>query len=1073
MLQESARLAATETSDLRIREQQLEYENNKLATKVSDLQAIEREGSQAARQIGELAAENETLLKRVHMIESEADEQRSALEDQLALTERISQLVKEKLSLEQKLEASEEKEAERAQNQTILMSRVTDLICENDSLRKKEAAKTEEGQSCLESLHKKLEFLSEVTAANEVLKSQNEALQSSLATLQDGQSSEISTLRSDLLKSNELVSVLEADLESVNESNRQLESEKTELREKTCELQAEFSDLKRESASEVASLQHQLSSNNINTQQYNELQVKFDALMIESAAKATALEEAENEVASLQRKLSSQDADAQQYEKELDELTSKHVQLQGKFDSLKTESSSRIAALSEESEAAKRNNEIVIALEGELESSNTKNQNLEEELSSLRQQLHTVTLDNANKACLVTSLKQKVDEFSDFARDNSNQRSQIDELTSKHAKLQDEFDTLKRESASEVASLQHQLSSNNINTQQYNELQVKFDALMIESAAKATALEEAENEVASLQRKLSSQDVKVQEYEKELDSLKTDSNTNLISQSEYKTLEDELVSIKTTNAAYEDEIRDLNTKLTTAEASKRQVESLKRLLEEKTSEEDLHTSVIKNLRRKIDLMEQRQTHSVRDQHGEKLRMLEVSAIEKDAIRNELRSQFETEINDIRSTLARERTESKEETNLLNLRIMELAKENAAFAKEREQHQKLVIEKELVDEQNRHLRSELGCLQKDIVADLVLLKEEADRKSLPTPVKEFKQNLQDSESTVPSPFSSNSSIEPHLMSSTASGSEPKSVSSPLVSELLIPLTDVTISPTTETVGKDLIESVYQSCDVDLILLHEGDVNDEVTAVHIEMISKLKQCENKLLAKYFGVVQSHKGLYAVAERPSGLVTLQQYAKRRRRSGNAFSAKEVTHLMICIAEALSMLHNKQVTHRDLSSFQVCVSSTPYITSSTAVVVRRFGLTRAPPLLEFTSPESVKTRSFSCQNDIWSLGVVFWEILTYSSCLAFTGSTQKEVEKEILSKTASGESIFPQPAGCPSLVWDVVSPCFEPERSRPNAEQVLTKLRSLKEIILSKPLSDIALPELLSVRPLSRDRS
>eukprot|EP01060_Flectonema_neradi_P014403 TRINITY_DN2109_c0_g2_i2.p1 TRINITY_DN2109_c0_g2~~TRINITY_DN2109_c0_g2_i2.p1 ORF type:complete len:1017 (+),score=260.56 TRINITY_DN2109_c0_g2_i2:427-3051(+) len=874
MLQESARLAATETSDLRIREQQLEYENNKLATKVSDLQAIEREGSQAARQIGELAAENETLLKRVHMIESEADEQRSALEDQLALTERISQLVKEKLSLEQKLEASEEKEAERAQNQTILMSRVTDLICENDSLRKKEAAKTEEGQSCLESLHKKLEFLSEVTAANEVLKSQNEALQSSLATLQDGQSSEISTLRSDLLKSNELVSVLEADLESVNESNRQLESEKTELREKTCELQAEFSDLK-------------------------------------------------------------------------------------------------------------------------------------------------------------------------------------------------------RESASEVASLQHQLSSNNINTQQYNELQVKFDALMIESAAKATALEEAENEVASLQRKLSSQDVKVQEYEKELDSLKTDSNTNLISQSEYKTLEDELVSIKTTNAAYEDEIRDLNTKLTTAEASKRQVESLKRLLEEKTSEEDLHTSVIKNLRRKIDLMEQRQTHSVRDQHGEKLRMLEVSAIEKDAIRNELRSQFETEINDIRSTLARERTESKEETNLLNLRIMELAKENAAFAKEREQHQKLVIEKELVDEQNRHLRSELGCLQKDIVADLVLLKEEADRKSLPTPVKEFKQNLQDSESTVPSPFSSNSSIEPHLMSSTASGSEPKSVSSPLVSELLIPLTDVTISPTTETVGKDLIESVYQSCDVDLILLHEGDVNDEVTAVHIEMISKLKQCENKLLAKYFGVVQSHKGLYAVAERPSGLVTLQQYAKRRRRSGNAFSAKEVTHLMICIAEALSMLHNKQVTHRDLSSFQVCVSSTPYITSSTAVVVRRFGLTRAPPLLEFTSPESVKTRSFSCQNDIWSLGVVFWEILTYSSCLAFTGSTQKEVEKEILSKTASGESIFPQPAGCPSLVWDVVSPCFEPERSRPNAEQVLTKLRSLKEIILSKPLSDIALPELLSVRPLSRDRS
>ena len=986
-LQGGARLAATETSDLRIREQQLEYDYEKLKLKLSDLQAIEREGSQAARQIGELAAENETLQKQVFRSETEVDETRSLLEDQHALTNRISQLMNVKIELQQKITEAEEKDRERGQNQHILMSRVTDLICENDNLCKKiESLESQQTNSttsdtALDSLHKKLEILSEMTATNELLKSDKTNLESKVSILQQ----EIINLEQQLqtTQHSQTDNSIESFIATADLKDSEIAAGKEEISCLLRELQNAQSD-KSDCEAQMASLQAELDSKNTT-------------------------------ITSLQQDVTSNKDDVTTLRRELElvkqEKNTIAIQLQDSERELNTDA------------------EQLEDLQHQLTTQQTS-------YKTLQDKLEIMALDNAAKAGQVNVLRKQISEG--VESNKISVEREMSEMKSESEQLSSELDVYK--------------NKNIILTQQLD----------------------------SLKQQLSDETQSDQEDVANQLSLYRQKNTSVID-----SLSQEVTSLQETNQNFITEIEELTTKLHQHSSLTRSNESLRRLLEEKESEEGLHTTVIKNLRRKIELMEQRQEKQITNQHDTKMKMLEITETEKQAIKDSLETDHQKRIAELLATMeseqktssetaekmknkieslelsqSRENLQNREQVGLLNKRVVDLAKENDLLIKERTAHNQLVVEKCTIDEENRKLRQEMNNFKKNIIADLQSLKEEADRKSLPTPIRDSKP-ITDTESTIISPCSSTDSYQVHLMPNDEVNYQNHS---------LIPFESISLG-SSDTLNKDLIEGNYQDTSIELVLLHEGVITPEITAAHSEMMTKLKLCENSSnLTNYFGIVHAPGGLYAVAERKPGMVTLQQYTRRRRRGGNAFSAKEVLIIMTKIVTAISNLHSHQVTHRDLSSFQICISSTPYITSSTLLYVRRFGLTRAPPLLEYTSPESVKTRSFSKQNDIWSIGVVFWEILTYSSCLAFRGTTQKEIEEEILLKTANGESLFNQPKGG-SQLWDAVSPCFRVAAERPNAEQLLQELNILKDSSQRVAFSDITLPDPISIGRTGRE--
>eukprot|EP00756_Hemistasia_phaeocysticola_P040528 Hpha_TRINITY_DN16867_c2_g2::TRINITY_DN16867_c2_g2_i2::g.149164::m.149164 len=217
----------------------------------------------------------------------------------------------------------------------------------------------------------------------------------------------------------------------------------------------------------------------------------------------------------------------------------------------------------------------------------------------------------------------------------------------------------------------------------------------------------------------------------------------------------------------------------------------------------------------------------------------------------------------------------------------------------------------------------------------------------------------------------------------------------------------------------------------------------------MVSQLRRvsCCCDTLLTMVGVVQLPGGLYAVAERLPDAETVRGYAARRLRRCRPLTVGEIATVAERLSEALEMLHSQDIPHRDLSSLQAVISpSKDDVSERSTIRVRRFGITRAPPRMEFTSPESIKTRRFSSASDIWALGATLWDLVSYAASSPFKSDDQDQVREEILERAEAG-NVYCRPPNCPADLWDrLVAPCFRPIEERPSAATVRSVAQGMR---------------------------
>ena len=111
-----------------------------------------------------------------------------------------------------------------------------------------------------------------------------------------------------------------------------------------------------------------------------------------------------------------------------------------------------------------------------------------------------------------------------------------------------------------------------------------------------------------------------------------------------------------------------------------------------------------------------------------------------------------------------------------------------------------------------------------------------------------------------------------------------------------------------------------------------------------------------------------------------------------------------------------------------------------------------RGPMPIRWMAPESICDGQFTCKSDVWSYGVVLWEIATLAE-LPYQGLSNDEV----LSHVKRGHHL-PRPEICSDLLHDLMSECWQAEfSSRPTFLDVcrqvsLTRKRAI--INLSRKL-------------------
>uniref|UniRef100_A0A671LPP2 Ephrin type-A receptor 7 n=1 Tax=Sinocyclocheilus anshuiensis TaxID=1608454 RepID=A0A671LPP2_9TELE len=200
--------------------------------------------------------------------------------------------------------------------------------------------------------------------------------------------------------------------------------------------------------------------------------------------------------------------------------------------------------------------------------------------------------------------------------------------------------------------------------------------------------------------------------------------------------------------------------------------------------------------------------------------------------------------------------------------------------------------------------------------------------------------------------------------------------------------------------------------------------------------------------------------------------------RRHDGQFTIIQLVGILRGIAAGMTYLADLGYVHRDLAARNVLVNS------NLVCKISDFGLSRVleddPDAayttsggkipIRWTAPEAITYRKFSSSSDVWSYGVVMWEVMSYGE-RPYWNLTNRDVIKSV----EEGYRL-PVPMGCPGALHTLMLDCWQKDRNeRPRFCQIITVLdklirnpENLKSMgtLLNSPLMNRSIPDFTSCR-------
>ena len=217
----------------------------------------------------------------------------------------------------------------------------------------------------------------------------------------------------------------------------------------------------------------------------------------------------------------------------------------------------------------------------------------------------------------------------------------------------------------------------------------------------------------------------------------------------------------------------------------------------------------------------------------------------------------------------------------------------------------------------------------------------------------------------------------------------------------------------------------------------------------------------IVSVYDVSSSSGGDYIVMELIEG-ITLKQYIERK----GALNWKETLHFALQIAKALDHAHSRGIVHRDIKPHNIMVLR------NGTVKVADFGIARgiakgntlrkeALGSVHYISPEQAKGEHVDARSDIYSLGVVMYEMATAKQ--PYEGSSPINVALQHINGTAVMPSVLNSsiPTGLEQIIMKSMEK--DPENRYDSALELAEAIEQFQndpEIVFPYPMLEMETP-------------
>ncbi|XP_063773234.1 tyrosine-protein kinase FRK [Pseudophryne corroboree] len=227
------------------------------------------------------------------------------------------------------------------------------------------------------------------------------------------------------------------------------------------------------------------------------------------------------------------------------------------------------------------------------------------------------------------------------------------------------------------------------------------------------------------------------------------------------------------------------------------------------------------------------------------------------------------------------------------------------------------------------------------------------------------------------------------------------------------------------------------------LKTGSMNPQDFLREAQLMKKLRHPK---LIQLYAVCSLEEPVYIITELMRH-GSLHSYLQND--NGESIKVPQQVDMGAQVASGMAYLETQNFIHRDLAARNVLVGE------NSVYKVADFGLarvfedddvyestkdTKLP--LKWTAPEAIRHNKFSVKSDVWSFGILLFEIVTYGK-MPYPGLNGRQA----LERLEQGYRI-PKPLNCPKDLYNIMLECWnEKPESRPTFETLQWRLEDYFE--------------------------